>query len=121
MPMKRGSDGVARYEAPMLDSWKHDHGLTTHLRPMTPDEVALHFAEACNRELGSLLRVLKERLRSAPWPCRGCGAGIPRRKGQGRPPIWCPTCRAGAPFKVHERERAKVHRAAQKRREGESK
>ena len=111
---------MARYEAPMLDSWKHDHGLTKHLRPMTPDEVALHFAGACERELNSLLRVLKERLRSAPWPCRGCGAGIPRRKGQGRPPVWCAACRSSEVFKLHERERARVHRAAYKARMGEN-
>ena len=71
--------------------------------------------------VAELVRAHKERLRSAPWPCRGCGAGIPRRKGQGRPPIWCPTCRAGAPFKAHAAAQVRKYRAATKRRErGES-
>jgi hypothetical protein len=66
--------------------------------------------------VAELVRAHKERLRSAPWPCRGCGAGIPRRKGQGRPPVWCAACRSSEVFKIHERERARVHRAAYKAR-----
>ena len=76
--------------------------------------------EAAKRSVNELFRAYKERLRSAPWPCRGCGAGIPRRKGQGRPPIWCSACRGGAVKKAHEAGQRRKYRAALKRREGES-